>query len=60
MNQLKDDFERIPGLPYTQEERIEPVRRVYVAGRTVTSEKLEKRIELWEPLKTQSSRLARR
>ncbi len=38
-----EEFERIPGLPYTREERIASVRRAetdYAAGRFVSSEEL--------------------
>ena len=45
-----NDFERIPGLPYTQEERIASVRKSMEdvrAGRTITSEELKKRMATW-------------
>jgi hypothetical protein len=43
-------FERIPGLPYTTEERIASVRESmedYYAGRMVSSEELRTKIEKW-------------
>ncbi len=39
-----DDFERIPGLPYTREERIAAIQRAeedFAAGRFVTSKELK-------------------
>ena len=46
----EDEFERIPGLPYTREERIASVRLAMEdvrAGRVVSSEELKKRMEAW-------------
>jgi len=48
--QNEPEFERIPGLAYTREERMADIRRAeedYAMGRTITSEELEKRIALW-------------
>jgi len=42
----EEPFERIPGLPYTQEERIAAIHRAeedYAAGRFVTSDELRKK-----------------
>lgn len=46
-----DDFERIPGLPYTAEERIESVRRSVEeyrkTGISYTTEELRERMAKW-------------
>jgi hypothetical protein len=39
-----DDFERVPGLPYSHDERVAAIQRAeedYVAGRFVTSDVLK-------------------
>ena len=44
------EFERIPGLAYTYEERLAEIKEAeadYKAGRTITSEELKKRIAAW-------------
>jgi hypothetical protein len=45
-----DDFERIPGLPYTHEERVASVRKSVVAaraGHVISQEELEKEVSSW-------------
>ncbi len=46
-----EKFERIPGLPYTHEERVASVRRAVAdyraGGKTFTMEELEKRMATW-------------
>ena len=44
------EFERIPGLAYTYEERLAEIKEAeadYKAGRTITSEELKKRMAAW-------------
>lgn len=49
-NAKAEEFERIPGLPYTPEERAASLRRAqeqYHAGLYITTEELEKEMEEW-------------
>jgi len=48
--QTKQKLERIPGLAYTQEERVADIRKAeedYAMGKVITSEELGKRIATW-------------
>lgn len=45
-----DEFQRIPGLPYTHEERMAELRRAeeqFRRGEYITSEELDKEMEKW-------------
>ena len=48
--QSEMEFESIPGLSYTREERMADIRKAekdYAMGKTISSEELEKRMAIW-------------